>query len=673
MSTADDPAAPRQRRADRRRSMPLTRRRASWIALVYALFAMLWIYGSDQLLGWLIAEPAQLIQLSIYKGIGFVLLTAGLLWLLMYGAFGQVEQGYEKLRAREGEIARYNQLYAALSAVSQAVLRSREEAALCEDVCRLLVQSGGFRVAWIGWHEADTDQLRPIAGYGSGYEQIERLRVSTRADQPEGRGPSGTAFREARPVVSNHLIDDPQLQPWIGLAQEQGVRACAALPVLRAGRPVGVLVVYADIPGFFEAQEMSLLSEAAADVSMGLERLRLHAAREAAERRALEERRFSDAMIESVPGLLYLYDERGQFLRWNRKFEELTGYTTEQISGMHLFDCFAPEAQSELRSGIDEIVRLGEFSLEADLQHRDGHRTPYFLTGRQVQLDQRRCLVGIGIDISRRKAAERALRDLNATLELKVEARTQELAQAVERAEAADRLKSAFLATMSHELRTPLNSVIGFTGILQQGLAGPVNEEQARQLGMVRNSARHLLELINDVLDLSKIEAGQLALREETFDLAASARQAMETLRPAADKKQIELAMVIPEGPLPRCGDRRRVEQILLNLISNAIKFTESGTVTLRVAPEPPDGSVVLEVSDTGIGIRPQDQPLLFKPFHQLDQGMRRQYDGSGLGLAICRRLVDLMGGTIEVESRWGEGSRFRVRIPLQTAAGAGS
>jgi PAS domain S-box-containing protein len=673
MSAAGGSGAPARRRADRRRAMPLTRRRASWIALVYALFAVLWIYGSDRLLGWLVADPEQLIRLSMFKGVGFVLMTAGLLWLLMYGAFGEVERGYDQLRSRESEIARYNQLYAALSAVSHAVLRGQEETALCETVCRLLVASGGFRVAWIGRHEAASDRLQPIAGFGSGHEQIARLVVSTRADRPEGRGPSGTAFREARPVVSNQLIDDPRLQPWAGLAREHGVRACAALPLFSGGRPMGVLVVYAEVPGFFREQEMNLLSEAAADVSMGLERLRLQAAREEAERRALEERRFSDAMIESLPGLLYLYDERGQLLRWNRKFEELTGYTADAIRGLQLFDCFAPESRPALRAGIDEIIRNGEASLEADLLHRDGRRRPYFLTGRPVQLDQRRCLVGIGIDISRRKAAEQALRELNATLEQKVEARTEELARAVERAEAADRVKSAFLATMSHELRTPLNSVIGFTGILQQGLAGPVNEEQARQLGMVRNSARHLLELVNDVLDLSKIEAGQLVLRNEPFDLAASARQTLAALRPAADKKQIELVLRIPEGPLPRCGDQRRVEQILLNLISNAIKFTESGTVTLRVAAEAQDGAVVLEVTDTGIGIRPQDQALLFKPFHQLDQGLRRQYEGSGLGLAICRRLTDLMGGRIEVESRWGEGSRFRVRIPLPTAAGAGT
>lgn len=466
-------------------------------------------------------------------------------------------------------------------------------------------------------------------------------------------------------MVSNDLSDDPQLKPWFALAQEHGVKACAALPIVRADIPVGVLVVYAGVPGFFKQREMRLLSEVAADVSMGLERLRLQSARDTAERRAREERRFSDTMIESLPGLLFIYDERGQLLRWNLKFEEITGYSDEEIGGMHLLDFFPDEAQSALRSDRGAIGLMCELSVEVELQHRDGRRSAYLFSGRQVQLDQQSCRVGIGIDISRRKAAERALRELNDTLEHKVEARTRELAQAVVRAEAADRLKSTFLATMSHELRTPLNSVIGFTGILQQELAGPINEEQARQLGMVRTSARHLLELINDVLDLSKIEAGQLELRVENFDLAQSAQEALETLRPFADKKQIELVLSIPEGPLLRNGDRRRVEQILLNLINNAIKFTETGSVTLKVNPEPPNPAVMIEVIDTGIGVRAEDQAVLFKPFHQLDQGLQRQFEGSGLGLAICRRLLDMMHGTIDVDSRQGKGSRFRVRIPF--------
>jgi signal transduction histidine kinase len=267
------------------------------------------------------------------------------------------------------------------------------------------------------------------------------------------------------------------------------------------------------------------------------------------------------------------------------------------------------------------------------------------------------------------------LRELNASLEQRVADRTRELSAAVTRAESADRIKSAFLATMSHELRTPLNSIIGFTGIVVQGLAGPLTEEQSKQLSMVRNSARHLLDLINDVLDLSKIEADQLPLKPETFNVAESVQHVVASVAPLAEKKQVELTMHIADDIHTMHTDRRRVQQILLNLLNNALKFTDHGRITVTAELEPafslndqkdPVPAARFSVCDTGIGIRNDDLGSLFQPFRQVDNGLTRQYDGSGLGLAICRRLATLLGGTITVQSVWSEGSEFTVVLPLE-------
>jgi signal transduction histidine kinase len=244
------------------------------------------------------------------------------------------------------------------------------------------------------------------------------------------------------------------------------------------------------------------------------------------------------------------------------------------------------------------------------------------------------------------------------------------------RAQQADRIKTAFLATMSHELRTPLNSIIGFSGILFQELAGPLNAEQKKQLSMVRESSRHLLALVNDVLDISKVEAGQLKVLNAPFQINESLSRSVELITPMAEKKGLTLLTRIAADLGEIVSDKRRVEQVLMNLLSNAVKFTERGQIMLSAeklddymqADEgTPQQVMRLQVSDTGVGISPEHLPNLFQPFRQLEETVNKPRDGTGLGLAITQRLLALMGGQISVESKVGEGSVFTVILPRQT------
>ncbi len=222
---------------------------------------------------------------------------------------------------------------------------------------------------------------------------------------------------------------------------------------------------------------------------------------------------------------------------------------------------------------------------------------------------------------------------------------------------------------MSHELRTPLNSIIGFTGLLVQGLAGPLNEEQRKQLGMVQNSSRHLLDLINDVLDISKIEAGQLDIEADPFDLMASVNKVVGLVSPLAERKGLTLSLRTAGEMGTFVGDKRRVEQIIINLVNNSIKFTEKGFIEISCAAR--DTDVVLSVKDSGIGIDAGNLERIFNPFQQVDTGLSRRHEGTGLGLSITRKLVDMMSGQISVQSVLGEGSTFTVVLPARRKEGS--
>jgi PAS domain S-box-containing protein len=791
----------------RRRFRGRAATRAWGVAAAYAGFASLWIYYSDRALGTLIADPELLVKVSVYKGFGFVAVTSLLLLLLVRRIFGTMEAGYTTLKSQEAEIQRLQRLYAALSQINQAIVWTTDRDALFRKICRVLVEHGGFRMAWIGWHDPATRSLGPIAAWGDENGYLEGLRI--RLDDPAAsRGPAGTAFREGRAHLCNDLRKDPTARAWREEAQRRGIRACAVFPIRERGTVGGVLNVYAAETGFFQDREIALLTEAAMDVSFALDNLVRAGERTQAETALQEEKLFSDTMIDSMPGILYFYDAAGRFLRWNRNFARISGYTDEEIAGMTPLDFFAEAERPALQARVAEVFTKGESSLEASFLAKDGTLTPYFFTGRRVEFQGRVCLVGVGIDmterrrteaalhemqarfevvvehlreglvmadasgellhwnpaslhllgfndlaeghrrqrefpelfelstldgtvlppadwplarvrrgeqfaqlevrvrrrdrdwirifsyagsqvtyagdrqlafmtlsdITARKEAEQLLHDAKHNLELKVAERTTELQAALGRAEAADRVKSAFLATMSHELRTPLNSIIGFTGIVLQGLAGPLNAEQSKQLGMVRGSARHLLDLINDVLDLSKIEARQLEVRADPFDLPAVVERVLASVQPLAGRKGLQVTAALAPTVGEMVSDRRRIEQILLNLLNNAIKFTERGTVMLtgellpdyRVAPEAlPVPAVRIRVADTGIGIKPEDLNLLFQPFRQIDSGLARQHEGTGLGLVICRRLATLLGGEISATSVWSQGSEFTVTLPL--------
>jgi signal transduction histidine kinase len=252
-----------------------------------------------------------------------------------------------------------------------------------------------------------------------------------------------------------------------------------------------------------------------------------------------------------------------------------------------------------------------------------------------------------------------------AQMNIRREMAQKELQEANIKLEETDRLKSVFLASMSHELRTPLNSIIGFTGVLLMGMAGELNEVQKKQLNQVKSSANHLLGLINDILDLSKIEAGKVEVSIEEFGLDDIVNEVAETFSPAVSEKGLKLLSEVPEG-ITLLSDKRRVKQVLMNLVSNAVKFTDKGEIKIEGKILEDGKKLEISVTDTGIGIKKEEMNKLFKPFQQIDMSSSKRHEGTGLGLNLSKKLASLLLGDISVESEYGKGSVFTFTFPLE-------
>lgn len=376
-------------------------------------------------------------------------------------------------------------------------------------------------------------------------------------------------------------------------------------------------------------------------------------------------------MMGAREGLVVL-DRELRYQVFNPAMEEITGWRADNIVGRCLHELFPPE---QIADGIARVRRAlaGETLPTMDVFMPHANRPhPIWVSSTLSPLRNVRGeiigVIGVVNDITERKRAEDALREAHASLEDRVRERTAELAVVTKRAQAADKLKSEFLANMSHELRTPLNGIIGFSEFLFDEKPGPLNPKQKEYIGDVLNSGRHLLELINDVLDLSKIEAGRMTLRPVRCSLHRAIEEVCAVVSPLAQKKGLALQRRLALEDDVASLDVGRIKQVLYNLLSNAVKFTDAGSVDIVAAPAAQPGWIRIDVRDTGIGIAAGDIAKLFVEFQQLDASRTRRHEGTGLGLALTKKIVELHGGRVAVASEPGQGSTFTVELPRGAA-----
>jgi PAS domain S-box-containing protein len=375
------------------------------------------------------------------------------------------------------------------------------------------------------------------------------------------------------------------------------------------------------------------------------------------------EERFSKAFRASPIAVSITRISDGSFTDVNDSFLHLLGYNREEVIGRTAFDLNIYGNADERTKLIQKLLEQGEIKdFEMTTQTQSGEVIYVLFSTETIELNGETYALATILDITERKRSEQQILKMNADLERRVEERTTELERAL-------RAKDEFLASMSHELRTPLNAILGLSESLTEHVAGPLNEKQEHYVKTISESGSHLLSLINDILDLARIESGQVVLNIAEVNLQQVCQASLRMINQLAHKKEQDVTLRVDDAIGSIWVDERRLKQILVNLLSNAVKFTPTGgKLGLEVRGDLQEKRVGFTVWDHGIGISESDLTRLFKPFVQLDSSLAREAPGTGLGLALVAQMVRLHGGSVSVESQPNQGSRFTVTLPWEPA-----
>lgn len=557
-----------------------------------------------------------------------------------------------EIKKTEDILKNANRTYAFISSINQLIVRAENMDELFRKACEIAVETGKFRMAWIGMLDEKTGYLNPysVAGVEEGYlSDIKKITID--GNLPEGQGPTGTAVRENRTVYSENIETNPMMAPWRDEALKRGYKSSIALPLRLFGKVIGAYTIYSETDNFFDKDEVKLLENVSGNISFALEKIQNNKVLKL----AVEEISESEYILQEAQTIgntgSWIYEAESDRTKWSANMFRMFEADPDNKENLKFQSFVEKYVHPDDREYVIEEFNKSskddkkKYNIEYRIIKQDGEvRTIHGVL--KSFLDSNGNLfrmVGWVQDITRQKMIE------------------QELIQAKKKAEELSELKSNFLANMSHELRTPMVAILGFSELLHESLEDPDTKGFAF---MIHEGGKRLTNTLNLILDLSRIESSKTEINIEDVNISDAARSTVKLFEKQAEKNNLKIVSNLDNSATAEV-DIAVLEKIAQHLLENAIKFTDKGQITVNTGTEEINRvkHVFLKIEDTGIGIPDDMQKIIFEPFRQASEGRSRKFEGTGLGLAICKKYAELMKGTIEVKSKVGKGTAFTVRF----------